>query len=85
MHPPDLRLGRGVSAPFEARYYGTCADCGQKIEPGDEITVDRDPGTVRNTWRHVACPAGHEAPLEHRAPVCDECWLEKPCACEEER
>lgn len=25
---------------FEARYYGRCAACGERIEPGDEVVYD---------------------------------------------
>lgn len=64
---------------FEARYAGNCYDCEGRIELGDLIQFN-DVGAVV----HVPCP---ESPLDLKPSeqVCTECWLVKPCECEEQR
>lgn len=62
---------------FEAKYPGRCADCGEDIERGDLIQYDEDSRIV-----HADCdpePTAAERPTE----TCTECWLIKPCGCEE--
>ena len=58
---------------IQARYSGTCPDCGERWQPGDLIRVvpdDQRPGV----WRHAVCPD----PLTDTNPVCQTCWLTHP-------
>jgi hypothetical protein len=58
----DSDLGPGQ---FHARYYGTCADCGGKIEPEQVITY------VGDDLVHVDC-----APRTVReSKVCQRCFI----------
>jgi hypothetical protein len=59
---------------FKAKYRGICADCGSTIHEGDEITYDEHDEVV-----HVRCIEEPEPVRE----VCQSCWLEKPCPCED--
>jgi hypothetical protein len=58
---------------FTARYRGRCDNCGEPIEVGDQLRYEGDEVV------HVACV---EIPLAKRE-VCTECWLEKPCPCDD--
>jgi hypothetical protein len=69
--------GRGVST-FKAKYGGRCAaECGEQIRPGNDVVY------VDDQLVHVGC---EERALTPRRPavVCTECWLEKPCECDDE-
>jgi hypothetical protein len=62
-----------MSAVFTAQYPGRChADCGQTIEPGDDVTYADD------ELVHAGCTPKTERP----AVICGTCWLTKPCDCE---
>jgi hypothetical protein len=53
-----------------AKFHGTCAECGGKIWPDDEIEwVDVDERTIR----HEVCE--EKADLEPR-PTCPDCFME---------
>ncbi len=61
---------------FPARFPGRCAaDCGQRIEPGDDVTY------VEDELVHAGCVDG--APEPRRAPICPACHLTQPCDCED--
>lgn len=59
---------------IQARYSGTCPDCGDRWQPGDLIRADEpEPGDLPE-WRHAVCPD----PLTDTNPVCQTCWLTHP-------
>ena len=58
-----------------AEYASACEVCDGPIAPGDPIMPDGDGG-----WMHYT--GGCQTPPRPR-PICDQCWLEKPCGCEE--
>ena len=58
-----------------AQFPGRCLACEERIHEGDEITRDKD-----GSWVHAVCPEPAE---EKPRPVCTECWLTKPCGCED--
>jgi len=62
---------------FPARYRSRCDNCGERVEIGELIRFDELFGT---RIIHDVCPD----PTEHRAPICDRCFTEKPCACDDE-
>ncbi len=69
-----------MSALFRARYAGRCAaDCGNDIEPGDDVTFASD------LLVHVECsdhmPA---ASVDRPVTICPTCHLTRPCDCEDE-
>ena len=59
---------------FTARYPGTCSGCGSRINPGDQCTW------LEDEIVHRDCEAVAEV---EAAEVCGECWMTKPCYCEE--
>lgn len=61
---------------FEARYGGRCGGCDDRIRPGQLVVF------VDDELVHLDC---EEAALRVRpaAVVCTECWLERPCPCED--
>jgi hypothetical protein len=61
---------------FEAKYGGWCADCDDRIQPGDTVTYNEDDALI-----HMHCEGLAPARI---AEVCGKCWLTKPCECEEE-
>lgn len=62
---------------FEARYRSRCgADCLEPIQPGDEIVM------LDGSPVHADCSRDNGA-VERLRPVCETCWLEKPCGCED--
>lgn len=61
-----------MSRPFEARYGGPCAaDCGQRIEPGEDVTY------VDDELLHADC-AERDAEVDRRSTKpekpCPSCW-----------
>jgi len=68
---------------FAARYAGTCTDCGQNIEPGDEVAY-----ATGNALVHAGpgCTLSGRGPHGETAidavlvagPTCDRCFLELP-------
>ena len=64
---------------FEAKYHGTCEDCGEHITPGDLINfADMNLRSVA----HADCT--EDSLLPERVEVtCTECWLIKPCECDD--
>ena len=58
---------------FTARYPGTCQSCGDQFEAGEQLRYDEDDQVV-----HRACSRPHRP-----AETCTNCFLEKPCPCED--
>jgi hypothetical protein len=56
---------------MEAQFDSICPSCGGRIRAGDTIVNDID------GWQHDECPQ------PKAREVCDKCWLEKPCACDD--
>lgn len=59
-----------VVTPIETQFETDCVECGFVIRRGQLIEMASD-----GFWRHSRCPV--------LAPVCTECWIEKPCGCED--
>ena len=69
-----------MSKPFAAIYAGKCADCAEWFKPGTAIRYD-DLGQIV----HAECEGNTDAdPLATNAPVCERCWITKPCDCEDD-
>jgi hypothetical protein len=64
-------------AMFEAAYAGTCSACEEPIRPGDRVLY------VRDELVHAGCADGAPVARVKKEEVCTECWLIKPCDCEE--
>lgn len=64
---------------FVARFPGRCAaECGEQIRQGDEVVY------VDDRLVHLACEGLAIAGAVSRPrEVCPECWLEKPCPCDD--
>lgn len=60
---------------IQARFPGTCGECGGRFQPGDPIRSDADLGP-EGAWRHDVCP--DDDPLTPTHPVCTVCWLTHP-------
>jgi hypothetical protein len=79
----DLRRGAEAEADpvevsaFEAKFGGPCAAGCDGIEEGDTIRY------VNDRPAHVHCEPDDEPAPERELEVCQECWLIKPCGCEE--
>lgn len=59
---------------IQARYSGTCVECGGRWQPGDLIRTETTSGPPQ--WQHAVCP--DDDPLEATHPVCQTCWLTHP-------
>lgn len=63
---------------FEARYEGQCADCGERIRMGELIVRDGE------HFVHQVCdPADTDLDRDVEREVCTECFLVKPCPCQD--
>lgn len=59
---------------FEAKYDGTCTDCGGHISIGTPIESDpRGKG-----YKHETCPDDPAVSLRPNETVCEECFLVHP-------
>lgn len=58
---------------FEAKYSGWCAQCDERIEAGSLARY------IDDELSHDDC----DALIPKPAVVCQTCWLEKPCPCED--
>jgi hypothetical protein len=68
---------------FPAKYRGKCTSCLEPIEVGQDVHFVGGDGYGRGgQLQHVECEEALVVP-EHRAPVCEHCWLEKPCECDD--
>lgn len=64
---------------FVAKYSGTCGrDCGDPIVPGDEVEYVPEYELV-----HADCEA--EASLTRVTETCTDCFIQKPCPCEDDQ
>lgn len=66
---------------IEARYPGTCPECGGRFDKGDRITHDgRQSLSEPFGWRHVTCPddPADATTLRTGEQVCTTCWLVHP-------
>lgn len=61
---------------FEAKYAGRCDACSNKIHVGDDVVY------VDDELVHADCE-GRALRGEKKVEVCTECFLEKPCGCED--
>ncbi|MBD7949610.1 hypothetical protein [Oerskovia rustica] len=61
-----------MSAPFVARFHGTCTDCEEHIAPGERIVSLGD-----GEYEHATCRT-----VDRPAETCPTCWLTMPCDCE---
>lgn len=63
---------------IQARFPGTCPECGGRWAEGDLIRIipnDQRPGF----WRHAVCPDDPADPsLKPGESVCQSCWLVHP-------
>jgi hypothetical protein len=67
---------------FEAKYKGTCSDCHEPIEVGDQVVY------VNDELVHVDCEGSALADVlnmrpRKKAAVCERCFMEKPCGCDD--
>ena len=60
---------------FEARFGGICGSCTERIHRGDLATYAED------VVVHADCE--DSAQPERKVEVCTQCWLTRPCDCEE--
>lgn len=68
---------------IQARYSGTCPECGDRWQPGDLIRAEAAQPGESPTWQHAVCPESVES-LE--GDVCPRCFLRRSltgeCGCE---
>lgn len=62
---------------FTARYHGTCAACSEHINPGDQVAW------VADDVVHTDCENPNRPQPPPAAVVCEECWMTKPCWCDD--
>ena len=64
---------------IQARWSGTCPECGERWQPGDLIrSDDREPDGLP-IWIHAACPDVPDATtINPGEQVCTDCWLIHP-------
>jgi hypothetical protein len=66
---------------FPARFASRCGACGEDIEIGDQIKkADDDYDSL--AYIHADCQPS--TPIK-QAEVCTNCFLEKPCPCEDDQ
>lgn len=62
-----------------AQYGGRCDACQERIVPGQPVRYDADDELV-----HAGCADVAEGrPVKRPVVVCTECWLQKPCPCDD--
>jgi len=59
---------------FRARHPGRCANCPERIEPGDEVVY------VDDVVIHADCEDATPEP-ERPPDICPTCHLQRPCDC----
>lgn len=67
-----------MSRTFTARYYGRCACCEDRVEPGDTVAYEDDALVC------ASCSIG-DRPAPRPETVCPSCWLVQPCDCGADR
>ena len=61
-----------------ARFAGTCPECEQGWQPGEQIRIGAD-----QVWQHAVCPDDtDDLSLRPGESVCTTCWL-TACDCQE--
>lgn len=68
---------------IEAAYRTICARCGGLIQLGEWIIPDQVQNLARGRWQHVTCPDDWDADLRPTERVCGECFIVKPCPCDD--
>lgn len=64
---------------FQAQYGGSCDECQERIKPGDRVTYIDDGVLV-----HVGCADPDRRARRSVVEVaCGECFILKPCGCED--
>lgn len=63
---------------FDAKYHGTCSDCGDHINPGDTIGFDADDGIAC-----ITCLRDEHRTTQRPVRVCPECNLDHAGKCDE--
>lgn len=63
---------------FEAKYGDVCDRCEEGIRVGQRVTY------VGDDLVHGSC-VDVPGRVVKKAETCTECWLEKPCPCDDER
>jgi hypothetical protein len=66
-----------MPADFPARFDGWCVSCDEPFRAGEIIRA-----SVEGGYEHRSCQF-HETRVD--APVCETCFLEKPCPCEDDQ
>jgi len=61
---------------FHARFRGTCVDCREEIEVGDEVQFN-----LLDELIHVDCIDLGVA--DRKTETCSVCFLIKPCGCDD--
>lgn len=61
---------------IEAQHPGVCADCDEHFDVGTRLRSTAD------GWAHEVCPDVDD--LTPTGPVCDRCWLTRPCEHDDE-
>lgn len=67
-----------MSRTFDAKYHGSCGDCGDHITPGDTVGYD-DTDTVVC----ADCLRGNHRATQQPIQVCPECHLDHAGKCDE--
>ena len=67
---------------FTAQYAGTCDSCEEPIRPGQSVRY-----TAAGDVVHAGCADGDPrlVTAERVEETCTDCWLIKPCPCDDER
>ena len=73
----DVEERPEVEVGFVAKYDGTCARCGDPIEPGQEIQTYSAGRYER--YEHVVCPRSAALTAEVICSICGEKWVECDC------
>lgn len=62
----------------DAKYGGVCGGCDERIRAGQKVAY------VDDELVHATC-VDVPGRVEKKTETCTECWLEKPCPCDDER
>ena len=65
---------------FTAQYAGTCDSCEEPIRPGARVRYTKAGDLI-----HAGCADETQTAPVRVEETCTECWLIKPCACDDER
>ena len=63
----------------QARWSGTCSECGERWQPGDLIRAEGSEANGLPIWTHAVCPLVLDpSVLRPGETVCTDCWLVHP-------